>query len=161
MKRFFLTIALLTLFTTAYSQDYYRTAFGFRGGLDYGLTAKHFISHTETIEGIFSMRWQGFMITGLYERNSIAFNTPGLNWYIGGGAHIGFWNSYYDNYWWDRESHPGKYTVFGADFILGLEYTFEYFPINLSIDWKPAINFFGYTGMWADFAALSIRYAIF
>jgi len=31
-------------------------------------------------------------------------------------------------------------------------------PFNISIDWKPAYNLWGYSGFWADGGALSIRY---
>lgn len=163
MKRYFIIGFFCLMFTaSSHSQDYYHTAVGVRLGLGPGLTVKHFLNHTNALEGIVSLRWRGFMVTALYEKESVAFNTPGLNWFVGGGAHIGFWGSYYDsNPWWDYDNNQDGYTIIGADFILGMEYTFEYIPLNLSLDWKPAINFIGYTGFWGDFIAFSIRYAFF
>jgi hypothetical protein len=48
--------------------------------------------------------------------------------------------------------------VVGLDGILGLEYSFVGIPINISVDWKPAFNFAGHSGFWADGGAISIRY---
>ncbi len=63
-------------------------------GLDFqtGLTVKHFISQRSALEGLLSTRWRGFEITGLYEVHNNAFDVERLNWYFGGGGHIGFWN---------------------------------------------------------------------
>ena len=119
-----------------------------------GLTLKHFVGSKAAFEGILSTRWSGFDITGLYEIHNIAFEVDRLRWYYGGGAHIGFWNG--DNVTWGDEG--SSYTVIGIDGILGIEYSFSEAPINIGIDWKPAINLVGYTGFWADGGALSIRY---
>ena len=137
------------------AQDY-NTGIGFRGGFSSGLTVKHFVGPKAAFEGILSTRWNGFIITGLYEVHNQAFNAEGLKWYFGFGGHIGFWNGNYNkNYWGD---YGTSYTVVGIDGILGLEYSFKDVPINLSLDWKPAFNFVGYSGFWADGGALSIRY---
>lgn len=147
---FFIGFCLTTLST---AQDY-NTGIGLRGGFANGLTIKHFTGTNTAIEGIFASRWRGFQITGLYELHYSFFDVDRLNWYFGGGAHIGLWNGDYAS-WGD----PGtSYTVVGLDGILGLEYNFREIPINLSADWKPAYNLFGYSGFWADGGALSIRY---
>ncbi|MDO8929399.1 MAG: hypothetical protein Q7J86_10695 [Bacteroidota bacterium] len=149
---FVLVIALLFAFETK-AQDY-NTGIGLRGGFASGLTVKHFLGQNKAIEGIFDTRWQGFSITGLYEIHAQAFNTNRLNWYYGFGGHIGFWNG--KHY---RDVHNElNYTVVGIDGILGLEYNFEEIPINLSIDWKPAFDLFGYSGFYGDGGAISIRY---
>ncbi|MFO7616560.1 MAG: hypothetical protein R6V75_04855 [Bacteroidales bacterium] len=137
------------------AQDY-NTGIGLRGGFSNGITIKHFVTEKSAFEGIITSRWKGLELTGLYEVHNRAFNTERLKWYIGFGAHVGFWNG--DNtrkYWGD----PGtSYVVVGIDGILGLEYSFMEVPINIGIDWKPAFNFFGYSGFWADGGAISIRY---
>jgi hypothetical protein len=99
-------------------------------------------------------RWDGFMITGLYEFAGRAFNEPNLGWYLGGGAHVGYWDRRPNR--WDRGYAR---SVFGVDFILGLEYTFVDIPLNLAVDWKPMVNFVGYNSFWGDEFALSIRFA--
>ena len=154
MKKFLLTTAVFfCLISFATAQDY-NTGIGFRGGFSNGLTVKHFISQKGALEGILSTRWGGFEITGLYEIHNRAFNVDRLNWYFGFGAHLGFWQG--NKTKWATEDRA--YTVGGLDGILGLEYNFKAIPFNLSIDWKPQFNFFGYSGFWGDGGALSIRY---
>ena len=155
MKKIAVTcLIVFCLFSISYAQDY-NTGTGLRAGFSNGLTIKHFISAKSALEGILASRWRGFEITGLYEIHNQAFNTERLKWYVGFGGHIGFWNG--DNT--KRWGTPGtKYTVIGIDGILGLEYSFTEIPVNISIDWKPSYNFSGYSGLWADGGAFSLRY---
>lgn len=154
MKKIGLAILLSFLaFSFSHAQDY-RTGVGVRGGFANGITIKHFVSSKAAFEGIIASRWRGLELTGLYEIHGRAFNTNRLNWYVGFGGHVGFWNGKYTK-WGELER---SYAVVGIDGILGLEYNFTEIPINISIDWKPAYNLFGYTGFWADGGALSIRY---
>jgi len=138
--------------TIASAQDY-KTGVGLRGGLSSGLTIKHFISSNKAIEGLIATRWQGLELTGLYEVHNNAFDVDRLNWYYGGGAHLGFWDG---NSSWGNLGQ--NYTVLGIDGILGIEYNFSEAPINIGLDWKPAFNLTGYSGFWGDGGALSIRY---
>lgn len=135
----------------------YNTGIGVRGGFFNGLTIKHFISDRAALEGLFTTRWSGFGITGLYEIHNNAFDIPRLHWYYGVGGHIGFFDGRHTHrYWGERDQR--SYTVIGVDFILGLEYNFTELPINLSVDWKPAFNITGHNGFWYDDGALSLRY---
>jgi hypothetical protein len=154
MKKIILTLTLVIfIYAYASAQDY-NTGVGLRLGFSNGLTVKHFLSQRSAVEGLLVTRWRGFEITGLFEAHNQAFDMERLNWYFGGGGHIGFWNG--DNTNW---GHIGtNYTVIGIDGILGIEYNFSEVPINLSLDWKPAFNLSGYTGFWGDGGALSIRY---
>ncbi|MCF8227572.1 MAG: hypothetical protein K9G58_06730 [Bacteroidales bacterium] len=160
MKRLLFAFAFIfAILSCVKAQDYYKTGVGLRLGSGFGLTVKHFTTANTALEGIVVFRWRGINITGLWEYERRAFRTPGLSWYIGGGGHIGIWSNYDENaYWWDYEEHPNGYTIIGADFILGLEYTVKEFPINFSVDWKPALNLIGYPGVWLNVGALSIRY---
>jgi hypothetical protein len=154
MKKIVTTcIIALCFFTFSYAQNY-NTGIGVRGGFSNGLTIKHFISSKTALEGIFASRWRGFEMTGLYEMHNQAFDTQQLKWFIGFGGHVGFWNGDYAKW-----GTPGiMYTVIGVDGILGLEYSFLEIPINIGIDWKPAFNFYGYSGFWADGGAISFRF---
>jgi len=142
----------LVILSLASAQDY-KTGIGVRAGFSSGLTVKHFTSQNIALEGLFTTRWQGFVFTGLYEVQNRAFDVKRLNWYYGGGAHLGFYNGSYA-YWGDRGT---AYTVIGIDGIIGMEYNFDEIPINIGVDWKPALNFIGYTGFWSE-GAISIRY---
>lgn len=154
MKKFVTTsLILFCLISFSYAQDY-RTGIGLRGGFANGLTIKHFIGSTTAFEGIVASRWKGLELTGLFEFHNQAFHSERLNWYIGFGGHVGFWNG--DNTNWGTRGTD--YTVVGIDGILGLEYNFVEIPFNIGIDWKPAFNFVGYSGFWADGGAISVRY---
>jgi hypothetical protein len=153
MKRCVLTLIIACCIVLMANAQDYKTGIGLRAGFSSGLTLKHFKSRKIALEGLLTTRWQGFDITGLYEVHNKAFDVNNLNWYYGGGAHIGFYNGNYAD--WGRTGTT--YTVIGIDGILGLEYTFDEIPINLGIDWKPTFNLIGYTGIWSE-GALSIRY---
>jgi hypothetical protein len=141
-----------TVFILSNAQDY-KTGLGLRLGTGTGFTVKHFINTRSAIEGLLLTRWHSFDITGLYEIHDQAFDVDNLRWFYGFGAHIGFYNGDYAEW-----GVPGStYTVLGVDGVIGLEYSFDDAPINLGLDIKPALNFIGYTGFWADFA-FSVRY---
>lgn len=142
-----------TAFIYGNAQDY-QTGIGLRAGAFSGLTVKHFVNTSHAIEGIVSSRWEGIDIAGLYEFHQPAFNTSGLNWYYGVGAHIGFWDGGHKHFDRDGDNH----TILGINGILGLEFNFSQAPINLSLDWMPTFNVTGDDEFWADGVALSIRY---
>jgi hypothetical protein len=154
MKRIAFISALLISLTLIGSAQDYKTAAGLRFGLSNGITLKHFLGEKAAVEGIFAYRWKGFEITGLYELHNQGLGIEGLTWFYGLGAHVGLWNGS-DVPW---ASDTNAYTVIGVDGILGFDYKFADFPINVSLDWKPAFNIVGYTGLWLDGGALSIRY---
>jgi hypothetical protein len=151
MKKCFLLIALIFSISAIIKAQDYENAVGIRAGLSNGITFKHFISTNDAVEGILSTRWGGFNITGLYEIHTTAFETDGLYFYYGGGAHLGSYNNTWFN---DTVNH----TVIGVDGIIGLEYIVKQVPLNVSLDWKPGMNLIGYTGFWGDELALSVRY---
>lgn len=146
-----IVFALFILGFSAEAQDY-RTGIGLRAGFPYGLTVKHFLNETNALEGILASSWGGFVLTGLYENEHWTGEYPGLNWFWGFGAHIGFW----DNNNYINDINVGS--VIGADFIVGLEYTFDEIPLNLSLDVMPSVNLIGYTGWGGIHGGLSIRY---
>lgn len=154
MKRTFVIIILIAgLGFSALAQDY-RTSLGLRAGIPYGLTVKHFLNKTNAIEGILASSWGGFVITGLYENEHWTGEYPGLNWFWGFGGHVGFWDTGRNPN--VNETYTGS--VIGADAIIGIEYTFDDFPLNLSLDLLPTVNLIGSTGWGGINGALSIRF---
>lgn len=157
-----LKIALLSLFivgTLSFtSAQNYSTAIGARVGYFNGVTIKHFVNNSNAIEGIASFRWKGFALTGLYEWQKPIKGAKGLDYFLGLGGHVGFWDHKYYYRDWDDDRY-GNFTVVGVDFIAGLEYTFAEVPFNVGLDWKPAFNLVGDNRWWGDGVALSIRYA--
>ncbi|MFW6257628.1 MAG: hypothetical protein ACOC11_02475 [Prolixibacteraceae bacterium] len=157
MKKLFLaTFLILATTVITNAQQSYTTGIGLRGGLASGVTIKHFVGDNAALEGILSTRWSGVIITGLYEIQKTAFDTPGLYWFYGVGGHIGFWDNYAGHRWFDNNGAGS--TVIGVDGILGMEYAFAEIPFSISLDWKPAFNVIGNTGFWGDSGALSVRY---
>ena len=150
-----LILLMLAISSITYSQQY-ENAIGFRGGFTQGITFKHFLGSANALEGILATRWSGFSLTGLHEIHANAFEVEGLNWYYGGGGHVGLYNGDISNRYFDDPSK--SYTVIGLDGILGIEYNIGEIPINISLDWKPAFNLVGYLGFWGDNGAFSVRY---
>lgn len=143
----FLTVASVNAQKTGSD---YRTALGVKF-YPTGVTLKHFVSAKNALEGLGYFYNEGFRITGLYEIHGNIANAGGLRWYVGPGAHIGFYNNKY-----------GGATSLGVDGVLGLDYKINSAPINLSIDWQPSIEFGnnynnGFSGSWGGIA---IRYTL-
>lgn len=152
MKKLLIVVAAAML-SFGVSAQSYDNAIGFRGGLASGLTFKHMMGDKAGFELLLDSRWSGFSFTALYEIHAEAFEVEGLNWYYGGGAHAGSYRSNVNNRYFNDER-----TVIGIDGILGIEYNISEIPINVSLDYKPALNLVGYSGFWGDNGALSIRY---
>ncbi|MEX0882918.1 MAG: hypothetical protein WDZ72_05535 [Cyclobacteriaceae bacterium] len=155
-----LAIAVLALFMglTVYNESSaqsYATSAGLRLGVSNGLTVKHFIKENTALEGIIHTRYRGVILTGLFEIHKDINEVKGLRWFYGGGGHVGFWGSSIGRY----NDRYGNTTIIGIDGIIGLDYLFEDFPLNVSLDYKPAFNLTGRTGFWGTESALSVRYA--
>jgi len=153
MRKIGLLLIIVTATTFSFSQNY-KTAIGIKGGYPgYGsLNAKHFLSSNTAIEGSVGGGANSLWLQGLYELNFSL--EEGLNWYAGGGANLGFY-SYKNPLTNDRTSNM----ILGISGIVGLEYTFEDFPLNVALDTGPnirLINSFGFG--WG--AGLAVRYAI-
>lgn len=125
----------------------YSTALGVKVWDGGGISLKHFFSEQHAGELIGYFWVQGARITGLYEIHGPIAGAAGLKWYIGPGAHIGFYNSKY-----------GDGAFAGIDGVLGLDYKFNGAPINISLDWQPSFEFGGTRGFVGSWGGLGIRY---
>lgn len=157
-KTAFITALLITL-SIASAQAQYKLGVGLRLNYGYGISVKYNMNRSKSFEGIVYSRWRGVNFTGLYEIHKPAFQAQNWRWYYGVGGHLGYWKDggRYGNPWFENNNSN---TVIGADGIVGLEYTFKQAPLNLSVDWKPAFNIVGYTGLWLDDIAVTARLAI-
>jgi len=116
------------------------------------ITLKHFFNGTNNAGELIGYFWnRGFRLTGLYEIHGNINGAPGLKWYIGPGAHIGFYDYYTRNYHIDG-------TYFGIDGVLGLDYKFNGAPINVSVDWQPSFEFQDDLGFYGGWGGIGIRY---
>ena len=153
MKNFKLTLTLIALLfafaaNAQNNSSSYKTAVGvkFYPG---AITVKHFVKETAALEGIAYFWNKGFRFTGLYELHYDLLQVEGLKWYVGPGAHIGFYNDkYYDGN-----------TLFGIDGIIGVDYKIKGAPLNLSLDWNPSFEFGANSAGFNSFGGLAIRFA--
>jgi len=156
MKKLLFSLLFIGFCFTATAQDY-DMAVGFRLGYGSGITVKKVLNTNASLEGIIDFRYRGFAVTGLYEVNRYdVFDVDRLNWYFGAGAHVGSYRSF-GTFVNCQDCNDNTFFM-GLDGILGIEYNFTEVPINVSLDWKPALNLAGLTGFWGDNGALSARY---
>jgi len=151
-----LSLAFMLFSTVAFSQvngSSYQTAVGlkFYPG---SITIKHFIQENRAIEGLMYFWNYGIRFTGLYEFHGDFAGAPGLKWYAGPGAHIGFWNDNWNHHYPDRDGGM----AIGIDGVLGLDYKFTGAPINLSLDWQPSWTFANYSYFESGWGGFAIRY---
>ena len=126
----------------------YRTAVGIRLSnndaiVNNSITVKHFFSSSMAIEGLLSFG-DPVAVGALIELHKPIGNASGLRWLYGGGAYFGF----------------GSPNNFGAQGILGLDYKIPSIPLNLSLDWKPELNFVSDFGFEPAAVGLSARFTI-
>lgn len=133
----------------------YTTALGVKVWDGAGVSLKHFFNQKHAGELIAYFWSHGLRFTGLYEIHGDISGAPGLKWYIGPGAHIGFYDDHHRHHGgWHDHSHVS----IGIDGVIGLDYKFNGAPINISLDWQPSIEFthdHGFNGSWGG---LGIRY---
>lgn len=160
MKTKYIVFALLISLSFTVSEiaaQSYKTGLGLRfGGLTSGITLKHFTNSNTALEGILSVGRKSVLVTGLYEKHVAADKSSALKFLYGVGAHIGFFQDGGSYYYNDRRTYTSS-TVVGIDGILGLDYKFNKAPINISMDLKPFIDFFGGNYVYMD-GGVSLRY---
>jgi hypothetical protein len=159
MKQSILVAFVFLSFGCVFSQ-HYKSAVGLKGGYHFNggasLNAKHFLKGSTAIEGIVGGGSNSFCLEGLFEKNAIL--TDGIEWYWGAGADLGFFTGdYYRTYNGIKESYSGAFG--GFDGVLGVEYTFEDFPLNIAFDMGPTLRLFPYIGFsWTG--GIAARFAI-
>lgn len=135
----------------------YRNAIGGRFGIANGITFKHFMNNNNALDFIVNFRskknvYSTFRVIGLYEVHLPINNAPGLKWYYGGGGGIGVYD-------YKGDGDGNSEVAVSLDGVLGLDYKFNGAPINVSLDWKPALDLTPDTGFDAEGFGLSIRFA--
>lgn len=152
MKKFLFILGILCfVFCGSYAQSNYNQALGLKFPGGFAVTYKKFITDNHNIEAQ-AMFWRkGFRAVGLYEFNFDIPDAEGLRWFVGPGAHIGFWKSTYKD---DYNSSAD----FGVDGIIGLDYKFKDIPLNVSLDWEPSIVLVGSSGFTPSYGGIGVRY---
>ena len=160
MNKILLILAFISINSISFSQQIntgsdYTTAIGvkvFPGAFD----IKHFIKPNAAVEGL-AYFWQyGFRATGLYEITGNINTVEGRKWYLGPGAHIGFYNTKYATDYPTRQNGVD----FGIDGVIGLDYKIKGAPIDISFDWQPSFNLIGTNNFEGGWGGLGIRYTL-
>ncbi len=152
MKKILLLLLLCGVSIGANAQSMgrtYKTALGVKVWDGGGISFKTFLAPNKAVEVIGYFYRYGTRITGLYEIHGNIEGAPGLKWYVGPGAHIGFYN--------DKGSNGDK-TIAGIDGVLGLDYKINKAPLNLSVDWQPSFEFADGRGFAGSWGGVGIRY---
>lgn len=144
-KHFPLTLSLVIISLTCSAQQY-KYGLGLRVASDQsivgsGVSLKYFLRPNHAVEALVGLNPAS--IGAMYEYH-LPLGAPGLQWFFGGGA----FGSFHET---DK---------FGAMGIVGLDYTFEKAPVNLSIDWKPELILSREVGFEPAAVGLSVRFAI-
>lgn len=91
--------------------------------VNHSITYKRFLNSTLAVEGLLSFTDPGAL--GVLVEKHSPFSSSGVSWFWGAGAYAGF--------------SGGR--RFGAQGVVGLDFIMPSLPLNLSVDWKPELNF--------------------
>ncbi|MCB0548938.1 MAG: hypothetical protein KDD19_15265 [Phaeodactylibacter sp.] len=131
----------------------YNTALGMRLGTDYGVTVKQRVGKTTSLEAIIqsSLQREEAQVSLLAEQHFPLISRR-FNVYAGGGLHKG---------WVTREGTeegPVYKDPFGMSLIAGIEFSLG--RLNLSYDFKPAVNLTGGKHTIYSQTGVSLRYVV-
>lgn len=148
IKLFVLVVSLILTSQSVFSQDY-KFGIGIRFSnssptLSNSISAKYFLDASSALEGLLSYGGSRFGIGGLYQIHK-PLNFPGLQWYYGAGAYLGF---------------QSRNTYLGPTGVIGLDYKFDKIPLNLSLDWKPELDILPRIAFVPDAFGLSARFTL-
>ena len=142
----FFTASFFLFSGSAFSQ--YKIGLGIRLSnatptLSNSVSVKYFHKENRALEGLISFGGSRFGLGALYEIHT-PMGTPGLQWYYGAGAYVGF--------------QSGS-TYLGPTGTIGLDYKFPSVPLNISLDWKPELDILPGINFVPDAFGLSVRFA--
>ncbi len=149
-----IVLSFSTLFALQLFGQNYMTTAGLRFGTDWGLTVQQRIAKNFTVEGILqsSLQREEVLLTGMVERHYPVIH-KGLNLYFGGGLHKGWINEPAN-----LENPNGFEDPMGVTFVGGAELTLG--RLNISYDFKPAVNLQGGERTFYTQSGLSVRYVL-
>ncbi len=149
MRSIILCLVLLALggLCSRLSAQDYKVAVGIRFStadptISNAVSIKYFMDETNALEGLVSFG-NRFGLGGLYERHQLIGGTPAFTWFWGLGGYVGWQNSQ---------------TFLGPMGAIGLDYKFQNAPVNLSIDWKPELDFIPSINFVPDAFGVTVRY---
>lgn len=170
MKRV-LIVAMLIVLSVATSEKLsaQNLALGLRAGLPTGVSLKFNPMASRSAELIVGSYGRGnFNVTGLYEFQKPINNVKGLSFFAGPGVHFNYFRDigHYRYYYWNGDGRVNyvryneSYVTAGVDVIVGLDYSFDDFPLMVGIDIKPAFDIGRYDAVFFMDAALNLRFKL-
>ena len=159
MKKIVLSLAVLFCSFSFVSAQDFNSALGIRFGNPWAVSYKYFASESAAFEGIVSLKSSTFYswisVGAAYQIHKDISSASGLQWYYGAGASAAFFN-YDASFGGDEVS-----LSLGIQGYIGLSYTFDGIPLNLSIDWVPTFYLNGPNdGCGGGYGALAARYVM-
>lgn len=146
MKKFIITIVALLAFTAVSNAQ--PRALGVRGGYGVELSYQHNINNN-FIEADLGWAPGELNIVAIYD---FLFASAGnFNFYAGPGARVGTF----------RTSNGVDGLNIGVSAQIGAEYAIQAIPLNVSLDWRPVVNFLGegnQRGFNGNYLALGLRF---
>jgi len=127
-NRFWILLVIVTVAAGSARAQNYKFALGLRlsshdATVNNSISAKYFFNKVVALEGLLS--FDPAAIGALAEVHQPVSSTPGFRWMFGGGAFVGLKDG----------------ITLGGQGLLGFDYKFTNFPVNLSADWKPELIF--------------------
>jgi hypothetical protein len=163
---YILLLAVILLSVEARSQSYVN-ALGLRMGTCGGLSYRKIVDNDLAGELQLTGYHHSTIITFLVEKHRpmlIRDHFP-LTLFYGAGVHAGFGSAHYYGDWpgndhYDNDRYYGFSPKAGIDGFAALEYEFDRFPVSLSLECKPFIEFFdyGFPGLHIPAVAVAVRY---
>jgi len=134
------------MFLPSLSSQDFDSAVGLRIGFPLSITYKKFINETGAIEGYVGYRnfigASNLSLNAAYQIHKDIDEVDRLQYYYGAGASVVNWNVKFGN----------GATSLGLQGYLGLSYTVDGAPVNVSIDWIPTLFINGLAGYGRGFS---------
>lgn len=145
-----LSLLLVLAVSVAGSAQMYDSAAGLRGGTGATISFKKFLGNAVAVEGIVGSfnrdAIYNYFGTGILFEVHTDANLGRLQWYWGAGPYLTF---------------TKDFTGFGAIGAVGMDYSFESIPIDITLDWTPRLRIAGASGkLFTRSAGVGLRYII-
>ena len=162
MKKTLLLFSVVTIFSISLKAQEYKTAVGIRLGpgspaVSGGFTVKHFLDEKHAVEGILGING-GIGVCALYEWHQPIPTVEHLQWFAGVGGYAAYRNNTMVIPEENSTGYKSNTAYVGAAGIIGADYKFQDIPLNISIDWKPELNFIESVGFEASGVGFSARF---
>jgi hypothetical protein len=157
MKKTVFLFAIILLAATVVNAQTYSTAIGAKfysgNGSVGGLNIRHSTSENTALEGSLLFYSGGIGFEGMYEYQAPINGVDGLQYFVGGGAMLGFGTGRFNNY-----THSNS-TIFALRLTGGVDYKIENAPIDISLAFDPFFYLAPSTGSNLSLG-IGIRYVL-